>query len=296
MRYDAAVKRLLITGASGLLGSNLMPLARQRFETLGLRGGFKAQSVGTTLELNLTDTAQVDEVVRGFCPEIIVHAAAMTAPDECEKRPEEATRINVGTTRQLAALAAELRARFLFISTDLVFDGHKGMYREEDAVNPQSHYARTKVEAERVTLERTPHSLIIRASLMVGRGARGNRSVNEVMKQALDHGETMQLFTDEYRSLIGTRNLAEAILELAERNETGLLHLSGPERRSRHEWGVLIARHFGWDATKIQPAKRADYRCNPPRPPDVSLDISKAQRILKTRIKPIEEVLHDIIQ
>ena len=273
-----------------------MPLATQQFETLGLRGGFKMQSVGKVVELNLTDTGQVDKVVRDFRPEIIIHTAAMTAPVECEKRPEDATRVNVDAARLLAILATELRARFLFLSTDLVFDGNKGMYREEDAVNPLSHYARTKAEAEEQTQRAAPDSLIIRTSLMVGHSPRGNRSVNEVMKQAIDRGETMQLFTDEYRSLIGTLNLAEAILELAEGSETGLLHLAGPERRSRYEWGVLIARHYDWDASRIQPARRADYQLNPPRPPDVSLDISRARRILKTRIKPIEEVLRDLSQ
>lgn len=286
------MQRLLITGASGLLGSHLARLAQGRFETLGLCSPRSADA--SAARVDLTNAEQVEKSVRGFRPRILIHAAAMTAPVNCEKQPELATRVNVDATRQLAKIAAELDARFLFISTDLVFDGEKGMYREDDPVSPLSHYARAKVVAEQATRELVAGSLVIRTSLMVGYSPRGDRSVNETMQRALDRGETLPLFTDEYRSLIGVRNLAEAILELAVRTETGILHLSGPERRSRYEWGVLIARRFGWDVTRIQAVKRADLKMFQPRPPDVSLDISKARHLLKTPIRTIQEVLRDL--
>jgi dTDP-4-dehydrorhamnose reductase len=286
------VQRLLITGANGLLGSNLVRLAAGRFETLGLHSVRSAMPGAT--KVDLTDASAASNTVRNFRPDVLIHAAAMTGPVDCEKRPEEAMRVNVDATRQIARLATELGARFLFLSTDLVFDGNKGSYREEDPVGPLSHYGRTKVLAEQAAAECAPGALIVRTSLMVGTSPRGDRSVNETMKAALDRGETLRLFTDEYRSLIGVTNLAEALLELAGHSESGILHLSGPERRSRYEWGVLIARHFGWDLSRIQPVKRAEVKLFPPRPPDVSLDIGKARRVLKTPIRTIEEVLRDL--
>jgi len=286
------VKRLLVTGAGGLLGSHLVRLARGTFHVLGLHS--PRSRTANVAKVDLGDLPLLEQTVREFAPHVVIHAGAMTTPVECEEKPDLATRVNVDATRRLAALVRELDARLLLLSTDLVFDGEKGMYCEEDAVGPLSHYARTKVEAERATLDLAPNSLIVRVTLMVGTSPNGGRSVNEVMQRALERGETIRLFTDEFRALIGVENLAEALLELAEEYETGILHLCGPERRSRHEWGMLIARHFGWDLSRIQPVTRAEMKLFPPRPPDVSLDISKARRILKTRIQTIEEVLRDL--
>jgi dTDP-4-dehydrorhamnose reductase len=283
------VKRLLLTGASGLLGSNLLRSGRERFDLFGLCSPRDPSPPGPRVDL--TNARALRDAVEQFRPDVILHAGAMTGPVDCEKHPDEAMRVNVDATRLLASLAAEHGARFLFLSTDLVFDGNKGMYREEDPVGPLSHYGRTKVLAEQATHERMPAALIVRTTLMVGFSPRGNRSVNEAMQTALDRGETLRLFRDEYRSIIGVGNLAEALLELADSTVTGVLHLAGPERRSRYDWGLLIARRFGWDLSRLQPVTRAEMPMVPPRPADVSLDIGRARRVLKTPIQSIEEVL-----
>jgi dTDP-4-dehydrorhamnose reductase len=288
------MKRLLVTGAGGLLGSHLVRLAHQGFETLGICHSHQPGLPGRTAQVDLTDHVRVERMVREFHPATIVHAGAMSLPVECEKQPELARRVNVDATRHLAMLAGKLPARLVFISTDLVFDGKKGNYREEDPVNPLGHYAGTKLEGEQETARHAPDHVIVRATLMVGYSPRGNRSVNETMKLALDRGETLPLFHDEFRNLVGAKNLAECILELGQRTETGIFHLSGPERRSRYDWGVLLARHFGWDLGRLKSVSRHEYQGNPPRPPDVSMDVGKARRLLKTPIKRIEEILVDL--
>lgn len=288
------MKKLIVTGSGGLLGSHLVRLAQGRFETLGLLRKRLATLPGPQREVDLVDEALLDQTVRSFRPHVVIHAGAITAPVACENDPEQATLVNVRATAQLAERCAELGTRFIFLSTDLVFDGNKGMYREDDAVAPSSHYGQTKVLAEEETRRRAPNHVIARTSLMVGYSPRGNRAVNEIMKLAADRGERMPLFVDEYRCLIGAANLAEVLLEFAERSETGTFHVVGPERRSRAEWGLLIARHFGWEQSLIKPTRRADVPCMPPRPPDVSLDISKATNLLRTRIKSIPEVLHEL--
>lgn len=265
-----------------------------RCETLGLLRTRRDGVPGNLVEVDLTDHARMETIVREFRPEAIIHAGAITAPAECEKNPDLATRVNFDATRRLAVLAAEADARFVFVSTDIVFDGQKGRYREGDPVSPLSHYAQTKVWAEQAIPKLAPNHMIVRTSLMVGTSPLRNRSANEAMARALERGETLKLFVDEFRCIVSAANLAEALLEVAGRTETGLLHFVGPERKSRYEWGLQIAQHFGWDVSRIQSVRRDELKLTPPRPPDCSLDISKARAMLKTRFQTVAEALREM--
>jgi dTDP-4-dehydrorhamnose reductase len=166
----------------------------------------------------------------------------------------------------------------LFFSTDLVFDGKKGAYVEDDGVNPLSVYAETKAEAELRVL-RNPNHSVIRTSLNGGVSPKGNRGFNEEMRAAWKQGRSLKLFVDEFRSPIPAVATAKAIWELAGQNRPGIYHLAGVERLSRWEIGEAMAARWPDLKHKIEAGSLREYQ-GAPRPPDTSLNCAKLQKLL----------------
>ena len=211
-----------------------------------------------------------------FAKPAVIHCAALSRSPVCEADPALARLQNVEVTGHLAELAAD--GRFVFFSTDLVFDGLRGNYRESDPPNPRLVYAETKVVAEQLVALH-PRHLIVRTSLNYGFSDTGNRSFNEEIVQAWRAGRTLRLFTDEFRCPIAAPETARAVLDLLERDATGCVHVAGTERLSRWEIGRLIAARHPALSPRLEPSSVRDYS-GPPRPPDVSLDCSRAAALL----------------
>jgi dTDP-4-dehydrorhamnose reductase len=184
--------------------------------------------------------------------------------------------LNVEVTARLAQMAAKIP--FIFFSTDLVFDGRKGSYREQDAVNPLSVYAETKAEAER-RVGTNPRHTVVRTSLNAGVSPSGDRGFNEQMRNALEAGETLNLFDDEFRCPIPAAVTARAVWELAQQDRPGLYHLAGSERLSRWEIGQRLVNRWPHVRGRIRAASLREYP-GAARPPDTSLDSAKIQRLL----------------
>lgn len=258
-----------VTGAAGLIGTQLVRMGAAAFP------GHRMVAL-TRAELELTDFAAVAQRFERERPEIIVHSAALSRGPQCQADPLLARLLNVEVTRHLASLSE--KAHFIFLSTDLVFDGRRGGYREEDPVNPLSVYAATKVEAEAV-VQAHPKHLILRTSLTYGHTANADRSFNEEMVLAWKAGRTLPLFTDEFRCPIAAAVTARAVWELAGGQATGLYHLAGSERLSRWEIGQLVAARNPAASPRIEPGSLKSF-AGAPRPPDVSLDCSRVQERL----------------
>jgi len=184
--------------------------------------------------------------------------------------------MNVEVTQHLAQLAASIP--FVFFSTDLVFDGQKGCYVETDSVNPLSVYAETKAKAEQVVLPNPRHT-VVRVAINAGVSPAGNRSFTEDMRLAWARGETLRLFTDEFRCPLPASMTARAVWEIVGRNQAGLYHLGGSERLSRWEIGQLLKKRWPDPPAKIEATSVKDFQ-GPPRPADTSLDCSKLQALL----------------
>ena len=184
--------------------------------------------------------------------------------------------MNVEVTKLLADLAAEVQ--LVFFSTDLVFDGRKGNYLETDAANPIHIYGETKLAAEQIVLK-NPRHLVVRTSLNAGVSRTGNRGFNEQLRLALEAGQGMTLFTDEFRCPIPAVETARAVWELANKNCAGRFHVAGAERLSRWQIGQLLVKRWPELAAKIKPGSARDFP-GPPRALDTSLNISKVQKIL----------------
>jgi dTDP-4-dehydrorhamnose reductase len=290
------LKTIWVTGAGGLIGNYLVQLAPSSPFGHGQEaaaaevpaGAPSAHVVGLTHEmLDLTDFPAVRAQFRRQQPQLVIHCAALSQSTACQADPALAGKVNIEATALLAELATEVL--FFFLSTDLVFDGQAGHYDESAPVNPLSVYAETKIAAERIVLANPRHT-VLRLSLNGGTSPKGDRGFNEQMRRAWQAGQSLKLFTDEFRSPISAAVTAQAIWELAAGKEPGLYHLAGSERLSRWEIGGLLAKRWPQVHPRIEAASLRQY-AGAPRSPDTSLNCAKVQRLLSFRLPGLTEWL-----
>ena len=259
-----------ITGAHGLIGNYLVQTAPRFAPHWRVRALTRA-------DFDLLDFDAVERQFKKDRPQLVIHCAAISTVAEAQKNPDHAWRVNVEMTRLLAGLASE--GRFIFFSTDLVFDGRRGNYIETDAVNPLTRYGETKAAAEKI-VGQNPRHLVVRTSINGGVSIPGNRAFNEQLRAALQaSGQGMTLFTDEFRCPIPAIETARAVWELAQKNGTGLFQVAGAEKLSRWQIGRLLIGRWPEVKVKIQSGSARDF-AGPPRALDTSLDISKIQKFL----------------
>lgn len=266
---------VLITGASGALGWTLAGKLSLRCRVAGTYHSHDSIPSGVErVHLDLADTGSIDDLIETHRPEVIVHAAAMTDPDACERDPVAASAVNLGGSLHLAARAADNGVRIIFISTDLVFDGRSGNYAETDRAAPLSHYGRTKLDAERAVLE-VPGNVVMRSSLIFGWGSPTSGTFLSGLYARLSSGESMRLFTDQMRNPVLESDLAEAVVLAVEHDIAGTYHVGGPEAVSRYEFGRAACDVFGLAGGLIEPIGMNEYEYAAARPLDSTLDISR---------------------
>ncbi|MDD5766524.1 MAG: SDR family oxidoreductase [Candidatus Marinimicrobia bacterium] len=295
------MKTTLITGISGFLGGHLATIAKDQFRVAGLFHTYTAEIPGVrTFYSSLKDFTVLQKNLDEIQADVIIHNAAMANPDTCEANPAEAEKINVGSSEFLAKWCETNDRRMVFISTDMVFDGTKGNYREKDEVNPLSIYAKTKAKAEIDILTHCRNSLICRIALMYGKGVFDRLYGSEWLERELIKrknnviSDPVVLFHDQFRSMISVSKAAEAVTEAAGRDIRGILHIAGSERVSRFDFGRKLCAVLKIPETFIVSAKYDDANIRTPRPKDVSLNITKARSLLTTQFQNIETGLREI--
>jgi dTDP-4-dehydrorhamnose reductase len=276
----ANTRPVWITGAGGLIGNYLVETAPRFAASRRVRALKRA-------DLDLENFKAVREAFRKDSPELVIHCAALANTPACEKNPPLAHKLNVEVTSVLTELAADIP--LIFFSTDLVFDGLAGNYTETAAANPLSVYAKTKVDAERIVLANPKHT-VVRTSLNFGWSPTGNRAFNEQMRTTVERGDTLQLFTDEFRCPIPAETTARAVWELAAKDKPGLYHLNGSERLSRWQIGQLLAEYWAPLPVKMEPGSIRDFR-GLPRSPDTSMNCAKLQALLSFPLPKFSEFL-----
>lgn len=267
MAANGCVKRVLVTGARGFLGSHVMArLASSAHRTASIPGR------------DVTEAA-----VAEIAPDVVVHLGALTNADTCEAEPELARDANVTLTRRIAESARASCRRFVYASTDLVFDGEQGRYAEDDAPRPICVYGESKLEGERVAREVLgDRVLVLRLALMYGprRDTNARSSFAETMIRRARRGEHVSLFVDQYRSPLYVEDASESIVRLVEAPAptAPVIHLGGPERHSRYEMGKIAFDVLGIAGELARPSRMADY-AGAPRPDDVSFDTALARSL-----------------
>ncbi|MBN2108741.1 MAG: NAD(P)-dependent oxidoreductase [Deltaproteobacteria bacterium] len=267
----------LITGASGFVGSRICRHLAPRFTVVGAyRSHLFCLPGCSSIALDITDRRQVHEAIHAVRPTHIIHGAAMSAPDTCENKPQEAWDINCTGTQNMLEAASAIGSRFVFISTDLVFDGRLGNYTEADPVNPINQYARTKVEAEKLCLNQKENSLIVRITLQYGLSTGSGASFCDQLIDKLSLGQEISLFTDQIRTPTYVLDTACGLEHAALHGSPGdIFHLAGPETISRYGFAVKLASIFNLPVSLLKPCSMDDAATIARRPRDASLLITK---------------------
>jgi dTDP-4-dehydrorhamnose reductase len=226
--------RVYLTGADGLLGTALTRALPPRWPVLGV----------SIRDFDIADGAAVERSITGFRPAVVVHAAALANVDACEKDPREAMRVNVAGTHHVADTCAGNGIRLIQISSDYVFDGRHGGYREKDVPNPLSVYGMTKLAAERVA-QVVPDHLIVRTSWLYG--DRPDQDGDQVASLAvqLRAGRCPAAIADQFSSPTYVADLAAALVWLLRSKAAGTVHVANAGRASWHEVGLRVAKHLG---------------------------------------------------
>lgn len=283
---------ILITGASGLLGANLLLCAKRHFtNVVGIWGRHTCILPGVeTLQADLTDASAARHLAKRFRPKWIVHTAAMADVDSCEEHPEAARLGNQGMTRNIVESAGPVGARIVHISTDAVFNGANGGYSEEDHTDPINVYAVTKLAAENIVVEDGGDHLIIRTAIY-GWNMQDKLSLAEWVLQRLETGTRMPGFKDVVFSPILVNDLSDFILQMMSREMKGLYHVSGSESLSKFDFAVKLANVFNLDANLVQSAVLGDVALKAQRPKNLSLRTDRISRALGIRMPDVDEGL-----
>lgn len=277
---------ILITGANGFLGHYLVPALH--------RAGYRVVATGTGpcrleadiangvnyAEMELTDPDAITRVFQLYKPALVVHAGAMTRPDDCELQREKAWQVNVAGTRFVLQEAAAAGARMLYISTDFVFDGMRGMYREEDTPSPVNYYGQTKLEAEELVKKYTLPWAIVRTVLVYGRPLKGRSNILSIVQEKLLKGETYNVVDDQFRTPTWVGDLVAGILAVIRHAATGIWHISGHEGMTPYEMACRTAAFLGLDKNLLIRVTAATFTQPAIRPPRTGFSIGKAQQEL----------------
>ncbi len=286
--------KVLVTGASGLLGKELvLELLSKGYEVIAVSNSREVKVSHNKLrkfKIDISDTIRIENLILKERPEVIIHAAAYTDVDGCEVNKNLAWSVNVEGTRNIIRAARVVKAHIIYVSTDYVFDGVKGMYEEDDVPNPINYYGLTKLVAEVLVRSSDLLYTVVRPSAIYGvKGSK--KSFAEFIAERLSRGEEVKALVDQYVSPTLNVLLAKAITEITELRPMGILHIAG-ERMSRYEFATKVAEVLNLPKELIKEARMEDMRSwIAKRPRDSSLNISKAKSLLRTRFYDTKEAL-----
>ncbi|MBN8878095.1 MAG: SDR family oxidoreductase [Sphingobacteriales bacterium] len=293
---------VLITGANGFLGHYLVKkLLQENYSVIATGKGesrlpFEDNGQFVYAPLDFTDPYAVHDVFDRYKPAVVIHAGAMGKPDECEAQQWQAYLVNVEGTVTLLMNAADQRSFFVYVSTDFVFDGSKGSYREEDKTGPVNYYGKTKQEAEEAVMEYEGDWAIVRTVLVYGQPLSGRSNILTIVRDKLEQGQSYNVVDDQFRTPTYVEDLADGIVRIINRQAKGIYHLSGEDLLTPYQMALLTADHLGLDKNLIHRAMAADFSQPARRPVNTSLIIEKAKRVLGYAPVSFEEGLKKMFE
>lgn len=288
------MKTVLITGANGLLGQKLCRdfSPSHKVVATDLHPESRVSLPNLSYEsLDLTDRRALEFHVRFYNPEVIINAAAYTDVDACEVHQTKARAVNVRAVKNLVKVCQERKIKLVHISTDYIFDGKNGPYSEDDPPNPVNFYGQTKFESENLIKQSGIDFLIVRTNVLYGFGKKVSKGLLLWLLEKLTVGEKIKVANDQFSNPTLADNLSRCILEMVERDLTGVFHIGGADYLSRYDFAVRVAERFGFDKINISPAKTETLKQEARRPLRGGLRVEKAQSLLKTKLLNVEEGL-----
>jgi dTDP-4-dehydrorhamnose reductase len=272
--------RILITGASGLLGLNLALETTHRHTVFGaVNQNVLKTNAFTVIQTNLLAPGAVERLLERTQPDWIIHCAALANLDACEADPLLAKQLNTDLPHTLASHVARSGARLLHVSTDSVFNGLRGNYTEEDIPSPVGVYTRTKLEGELAVIQADPRAIIARVNLF-GWSLTGNRSLAEFFFNNLIIGRQVMGFTDVIFCPLLANDMAEIFVKMFELDLRGLYHVVSSECLSKYDFGVRLAQRFNLDGSLINPTSVSESGLKASRSPNLYLRSDKLAKAL----------------
>ena len=287
--------KLLITGFNGFVAGSVIAHAKGKWEIHGIDiTGSPENEPGIYYHtLDLLDNQKIKTLFSEICPDAVIHTAAMANIDVCQNNQEKAEKVNVGITRTIAGLCAELGAKMILCSTDTVFDGKKGDYTEKDTPHAVNFYAGTKIKAEQIVLSASPKNVVARLSLVMGLPVmgQGNSFLADTIEK-LKKGDQIPFPVNEIRTPLDVITLGSALVELAGNLYGGIIHLSGSTKINRYQMAREIAKTLGYSPELILSTDSNAMEGRAARPNDASMDNTLARQILKTPMRSLAEGLN----
>jgi len=245
--------KLLITGASGLLGINLAMEAMSEHEVIGVDRGKLKSAPFQVLNADFSRVGEVQSIIESVNPDWLINCAALANLEECEKHPDQAKILNTDFPAELADVCAKRNIKFVHLSTDAVFDGTKeGMYTEDDETSPPGVYSQSKLDGERAVQQVNSQAIIARVNFF-GWSLGGRRSLGEFFVNNLSAGNNVNGFTDVIFCPMWVNHLAQTLIAMLEKDLHGLYHVVGSQAMSKYQFGVEVAKRFGLRSSLIAP-------------------------------------------
>ncbi len=304
------MKKVLITGTSGFLGSKLVNSLVKNCEDISCLGlyniyqdtfsGLSQQSSNIKFEqVDIRDEKTLVKVFNNFSPDTVLHCAAIRDLEYCETHPQQANDVNVKGTEYITKCCKELGATLVFISTDIIFDGSEDKYTESSEPKPLNVYGNTKATSENFIIDMLSDNrwLIIRLSVLYGHHLLGRRKdFVEFVVEKLIHNQEVQLFSDKFRNISYLDWVSQTILRLCDSNSTGIFHVCGDECLNNQAWGEIIADVLGLNENLIISVTMEEVLKGITRPKKIFLDNSKLRSVIgvENMMPKVKETLIEI--
>ena len=282
--------KVLVTGSAGLVGRQVVKDLSNSHQVFSCYNESKPE-YGDSVKMDLKNHEMISSVLTEKKPEIVIHLGAMTGVDLCEKERTSASEINTKATEIIAKECSKLNSFLVYVSTDYVFDGNLGMYKEDDVTNPLGFYGKSKLEGEKVVQNFSTNWCIARTSTPFGLHPT-KKSFPMWVIENLQKQKQIDILIDQFTSPTYIPNLSRMLIEISERRITGVIHAAGASKISRYQMASMVSDKLNLDGTLLKQISINKMKWVAQRPKDSSLDVSRASSILNEKPQKIDQSLN----
>ena len=282
--------KILVTGSAGLIGRQLVKDLPESDEVFSCYNKSKPEH-GTPVKMDLLNHETISNVVSEKKPEVVIHLGAMTGVDLCETEQDNAFTINSQATEILAKECSKINAFIVYVSTDYVFDGNAGMYKENDTTNPLGFYGKSKLLGEKSIQNFSSNWCIARTSTPFGLHPT-KKSFPVWVIENLKKQKQIDILSDQFTSPTYIPSLSRMLIEISKKHITGIIHVAGASKISRYKMARLVSEKMGLDGKLLRKVSINELKMEAKRPKDSSLNVSKAASILNQKPQKIDHSLN----
>ena len=282
--------KFLVTGSAGLVGQQVVKYLSKSNQVFSCYNESKPE-YGDSVKMDLKNYEMISSVLTEIKPDVVIHLGAMTGVDICEKEKTSASEINTKATEIIAKECSKLNSFLVYVSTDYVFDGNFGMYKEDDVANPLGFYGKSKLEGEKAVQNFSTNWCIARTSTPFGLHPT-KKSFPMWVIENLQKQKQIDVLIDQFTSPTYIPNLSRMLIEISERRITGIIHVAGASKISRYQMASMVSDKLNLDGTLLKQISMNKMKWVAQRPKDSSLDVSRASSILNEKPQKIDQSLN----